>query len=89
MKKILSTLAILFTLASCNKDAADLVPDPPAQEKYFSQVRRYSDGRTPSTDTVWTLKLQSPDLVATYQALDGYVYETTSTFTRVGVFYSR
>lgn len=92
MKKILFTLATLIMLASCSKQSADLAaPVEPGDQslKFFSQVRRYSDGRTPSVDTVWTLRLESQSLVDQYRQLDGYVYETHSTYTKVGVFYSR
>lgn len=92
MKKILLTLATLIMLASCSKQSADLPApdDPPAQDlKFYSQVRHYSDNRTPAVDTVWTLRLESVDLVNYYRAMDGYVYETTSTYTKVGVFYYR
>lgn len=91
MKKMLYTLASLIMLASCSKNAENVAPVDPGDQtlKFFSQVRRYSDGRTPSVDTVWTLRLESQNLVDQYRALDGYVYETTSTFTKVGVFYSR
>lgn len=92
MKKILFTLATLIMLASCTKESADLlapVQVPSKQVHYFSQVRRYTDHRTPSVDTVWTMRLESQVLVDTYRPMDGYVYETSSTYTKVGVFYSR
>lgn len=90
MKKILLTLGTLIMLASCSKQSADLpAPDDPQDLKFYSQVRHYSDNRTPAVDTVWTLRLESVDLVNYYRAMDGYVYETTSTYTKVGVFYYR
>lgn len=91
MKKTLSILAALFMLASCSKPADQLegftrqVP----KTQYFSQVKRYTDSRAPKVDTVWTLQLFSQTMVDTYKPLDGYIYETHSTFTTVGVFYSK
>jgi hypothetical protein len=92
MKKILFTLATLIMLASCTKENASLVQPaqtPAKQTNFFSQVRRYNDHRTPSVDTVWTLRLESQALVDHYRTMDGYIYETSSTYTKVGVFYSR
>lgn len=92
MKKILFTLATLIMLASCSKQSDDLAKavEPVDQSlKFFSQVRRYTDNRTPSVDTVWTLRLETQEMVDRYRAQDGYIYESTSTYTKVGVFYSR
>lgn len=92
MKKALFTLATLILLASCSKQASDLAaPAPPVEpkEQFFSQVMRYKDGRTPGVDTVWTLRLQTQDMVTTYTALDGYLYDETSTYRKVGVLYSK
>lgn len=92
MKKTLFTLATLILLASCSKQASDLAaPAPPVvqKEKLFSQVMRYKDGRTPSVDTVWTLRLQTQTMVDQYTPLDGYLYDETSTYRKVGVLYSK
>jgi len=92
MKKTLITIAALIMLASCSKQSAELAApvDPPVQkEKLFSQVMRYKDGRTPAVDTVWTLRLQTQDMVNTYTPLDGYLYDETSTYRKVGVLYSK
>jgi hypothetical protein len=85
-------LATLIMLASCSKQSADLPapPDPPANGLYFfSQVKRYSDNRTPAVDTVWTLRLETQQLVDYWRQQDGYLYDSTSTYVKVGVFYSR
>lgn len=92
MKKIIFTIATLIMLASCSKQSDELAKavEPSAQNlKFYSQVRRYSDNRTPSVDTVWTLRLESQSMVDYYRSMNGYIYETTSTYTKVGVFYSR
>jgi hypothetical protein len=87
MKKTILSFAMLIALASCSKR----VEPPPVEpeNKFFSQVMRYKDQRQPGVDTVWTLHLEGPDMLATFSALDGYVYDETSTYQKVGVLYSK
>lgn len=90
MKKIIFSLAIVLALASCSKQAEDLTaPTTEPKEQFFSQVKRYKDGRTPSVDTVWTLRLQSQVMVDTYRPLDGYLYDETVAYRMVGVMWSK
>ena len=85
MKKMTFILATLFTLAACSKPA-DQLPDPTvAKENFFSKVTRWKDGRTPSVDTVWTLRLFSQNMVDSFARYNGYVYFESTTYKEQGV----
>lgn len=94
LRLVLLALCLAAILTSCAKS----VEQPGSnganravekRETLFSRIKFFSDGRKPGVDTVWTLRLTTPDLVATYQPMDGYVYEKTSTYTDRGVVWSR
>lgn len=83
MKKIFLLLAITFALIACNKEANDRTDEE--RDNYFSKVKRYTDGRTPPVDTVWTLQLFTQAMVDSFAQYDGYLYSQTSTYREVGV----
>lgn len=79
MKKLLLSLALIAGLTACDKEAmTDLGRPGFAPEHYFSRVRFFYDGRTPATDTVWTLKIVGDSMLAVFKRQDGYVYEDHS-----------
>lgn len=90
MKKITLTLALALSLVACSKqvDRPEAVTATKT-ETFFSRVQYFKDGRKPATDTVWTLRLLSSDMVTTYQKQVGYVYAETSTYREVGVLWSK
>lgn len=92
MKKMTLILATMITLAACSRQADDLPVAPaqvPVQKTFFSKVDRFKDGRTPATDTVWTLHLFSQNMVDSFARYNGYVYMETSTFKEVGVLWTK
>lgn len=90
MKKIaLVMIAALLVLASCSKQAADLPVAPPTTAKFFSRIQYFKDGRTPATDTVWTLHLFNQQMVDSFARYDGLVYWESTTVKEVGRLWSK
>lgn len=83
MKKFLLTLTILAAMIACTRDVDR--PNEPDRDHFFSKVKRYSDGRVPPVDTVWTLHLFTQSMVDSFTRMDGYVYNQTTTYVEVGV----
>lgn len=85
MKKLL--FISILALAACSKRVDDTIQPVQPKTDYFSQVNRYNDGRV--TDTVWTLKMMTPEMTDNYKQYDGYIYDQTSTYKTVGVLWSK
>lgn len=90
MKKILLSLAVVIALASCSR-SSDQIPEAPpkAKDTYFSKVTRWKDNRTPSVDTVWTLRLFSQIMVDSFARYDGKIYIETATYVEQGIMWSK
>lgn len=93
---VLCLATIIVSVSSCDKQIDKPAAEgPKAQlpakgpDYYFSRVRFFKDGRTPSTDTTWTLHLITVPMVEQYRKSDGYIYNETSTFTEVGSLWSK
>ena len=89
MKKTLLLLTLTLALISCSKNHEDVEKRYPNLQYFFSQVKFYKDGRTPSTDTVWTLRLIDDTMIESYRKQDDYLYEDATTHRTLGKFYSR
>lgn len=88
MKKLIIFLSILSLATACTK-SNDMQVAQPAQDSYFSRIRYFNDGRTPATDTIWTLHLISPEMVDSFRRQDGYIYEDSRFYLDRGKFWTK
>lgn len=91
MKKAIYILAFVLALVACSKPSVERNPAPVATGKttFFSHVNYYKDGRTPGTDTIWTLRMLNQDMIDAFAKDNGRVYWESSTLKEVGVLWSK
>lgn len=90
MKKMTLFLALLVLLVSCTKEQIQReAPLTKAKISYFSRVQFFKDGRTPGTDTIWTLQLFNQQMVDSFSKYNGRVYWESTIAKEVGVLWSK
>jgi hypothetical protein len=79
MKKVRLALALVTSLFACTKEGpTDMGRPGQAPVHFFSRVRYFGDGRTPATDTVWTIKILNDSMYAVFERQHGYVFADQS-----------
>jgi hypothetical protein len=90
MKKALILLAFVLSLVACTKPQLELgAHQAQAKSTFFSRVQYFKDGRTPGTDTTWTLTMLNQTMIDSFARYNGKVYWESSTVKEVGVLWTR
>lgn len=91
MKQIFIAMLLAATgLVACSKSDSDAYVRPqPTFEHFFSRVNYFTDGRTPYTDTVWTLRLMNQTMIDSFSVYDGRIVSENSYSIQIDTIWKR
>lgn len=93
MKRITLSLLLLALvgLVACSKNDSDayIRPSEPPRDYFFSRVNYFTDGRTPYTDTLWTMRLQSQSMIDSFSVYNGRIVAQTNYYIQIDTMWSK